>query len=71
MNKKPVRSKPTIKPRTPVGLRLSSLTVKKYPMTSWEADDAVEDEVDEWDGVFIEVDELDESDDELVAAIGG
>ena len=67
MNKKPVRSKPPIQPRTPVGLRPSSpLVKKKHPpkVTVANADD-------EWDGINIEVDELDESDDELVAAIGG
>ena len=66
MNKKPVRSKPSIKPRTPIGLRSTSPLVKKKQPPKVTVADA-----DEWDGVFIEVDELDESDDELVAAIGG
>ena len=66
MNKKPVRSKTPIQPRTPIGLRTTSPLVKKKQPPEVTVADA-----DEWDGVFIEVDELDESDDELVAAIGG
>jgi len=65
MNKKPIRSKPSIQPRTPIDLRTTSPLVKKKQPPKVTGD------ADEWDGVFIEVDELDESDDELVAAIGG
>ena len=62
MNKKPVRSKPSIQPRTPVGLRPTSpLVKKKLPPKV----------LDEWDGINIEVDELDESDFDLEQAIGG
>ena len=66
MNKKPIRSKPSIKPRTPIGLRTTSPLVKKKQPPKVTVADA-----DEWDGINIEVDELDESDFDLEAAIGG
>ena len=66
MNKKPVRSKTPIQPRTPVGLRPSSPLVKKKQPPKVTVADA-----DEWDGINIEVDELDESDFDLEQAIGG